>query len=75
MNLSVEIPEGKSILIKVADIELTVKGTGHYDDSYSINLSNLTVEQRNAIKEILIFAEPGVAGVSGEFKIHWMSFN
>ena len=75
LKFGVKVDEGKTIMIKAANgCEVTVTGTGSYDDSYSLDLTTLTVEQRNAITEILIFAEPGVAGVSGTFEIHWMSF-
>ena len=75
LKFGVKVDEGKTIMIKAANgCEVTVTGTGSYDDSYSLDLTTLSVEQRNAITEILIFAEPGVAGVSGTFEIHWMSF-
>ena len=75
LKFGVKVDEGKTIMIKAANgCEVTVTGTGSYDDSYSLDLTKLSVEQRNAITEILIFAEPGVAGVSGTFEIHWMSF-
>ena len=75
LKFGVKVDEGKTIMIKAANgCEVTVTGTGSYDDSYSLDLTTLSVEQRNAITEILIFAEPGVAGVSGTFEIHWMAF-
>ena len=75
LRFGVKVDEGKTIMIKAANgCEVTVTGTGSYDDSYSLDLTTLSVEQRNAITEILIFAEPGVAGVSGTFEIHWMAF-
>ena len=75
LKFGVLVPEGKSIIVKVANVEVTVVGTGSYDDTYSLDLSNLTVDQRNAIREVLIMAEPGAENVSGTFEIHWMSFN
>ena len=75
LNFGVLVPEGKEIIIKVAHIEVRVTGTGEYDGSYSLDLSSLTVDQRNAIREVLIMAEPGTDNVSGTFEIHWMSFN
>jgi hypothetical protein len=75
LNFGVLVPEGKEIIIKVAHIEVRVTGTGEYDGSYSLDLSGLTVDQRNAIREVLIMAEPGTDNVSGTFEIHWMSFN
>ena len=74
LSFGIEIPVGKSVMIKVAGVELTVEGTGAYDDKNFVDLSTKSVADRNAISEILIFAEPGVAGGSGEFKIHWMKF-
>ena len=75
LNFGVLVPEGKQIIIKVLHVEVVVTGTGEYDGSYSLDLSSLTVDQRNAIREVLIMAEPGVDNVSGTFEIHWMSFN
>ena len=74
LKFGIEIEEGKSVMLKVAGVELVVEGTGAYDDTNFIDLSNVSVADRNAINEILIFAEPGVAGGSGVFKIHWMAF-
>ncbi len=75
LKFGVEVEKDKEIMIKVAGIEERIIGTGAYDDTHSIDLSSLSVEDRNNIKEVLIFAEPGVAGGTGSFKIHWMSFN
>ena len=61
-------------MIKVANKEVTVTGTGKYDDSVSLDISGLSADEKNAIREVLIFAEPGTENVSGTFEIHWMSF-
>ena len=76
IRFGVKVDEGKTIMIKAANgCEVTVTGTGKYDDSYELDLTTLTVAQRNEIKEILIFAEPDTENVSGSFEIHWMSFD
>ena len=75
LSFGIEIPVGKSVMIKVAGVEKTVEGTGAYDDTNFIDISTKSIAERNAINEILIFAEPDVAGVSGEFSIHWMKFD
>lgn len=75
LDFGVLVPEGKKITVKVAnDYEVEVVGTGKYDDSYSIDISTMSVTDRNNLSEILIFAEPTLTGVSGTFEIHWMSF-
>ena len=75
LDFGVLVPEGKKIMVKVANgYEVEVVGTGKYDDSYSIDISTMSVTDRNDLSEILIFAEPGLTGVSGTFEIHWMSF-
>ena len=40
MKFGIEIPEGKSVMVKVAGIEETVEGTGAYDDTHFIDLSS-----------------------------------
>ena len=75
LRFGVEVAEGKTILIKAANsCEVTVTGTGMYDDSYSLDLSSLSETRRDEITQITIFAEPGKTDVSGTFEIHWMSF-
>ena len=44
ITFGVKVPEGKEIIIKVANIEVRVTGTGEYDGSYSLDLSSLTVD-------------------------------
>ena len=75
IEFGVKVESGKSILVKAGGKEVTVEGTGEYDGSHFLDLSELTVEERNNIKEVLIFAEPGTANVSGSFEIHWMKFS
>ena len=75
IEFGVKVEKGKSILIKAGGKEVRVEGTGDYDGSQYLDLSELSVEERNNIKEILIFAEPGTANVSGSFEIHWMKFS
>ena len=74
LKFGVLVPEGKTIMIKVANKEVTVTGTGKYDDSVYLDISGLSADEKNAIREVIIFAEPGTENVSGTFEIHWMSF-
>ena len=75
IDFGVKVAAGKQIMVKAGGKEAWVTGTGEYDGTCSLDLSELSVADRNNIKEVLIFAEPGVAGVSGSFEIHWMAFN
>ena len=75
IDFGVKVDEGKQIMVKAGGKEAWITGTGAYDGTCSLDLSELSVADRNNIKEVLIFAEPGVAGVSGTFEIHWMAFN
>ena len=62
-------------MVKVAPgCEITITGTGEYDGTCSLDISKLSEDQRDSIREVLIFAEPGTANCSGTFEIHWMSF-
>lgn len=75
IDFGVKVAAGKQIMVKAGGKEAWITGTGEYDGTCSLDLSELSVADRNNIKEVLIFAEPGVAGVAGSFEIHWMAFN
>lgn len=71
-------PEGVVLKIKVegdgVGKEMDYTGTGAYE-GFEFDLSDLSVEQRNKIYKVIIFAAPGNnEAVSGSFEIHWMSF-
>ena len=71
-------PEGVVLKIKVegdgVGKEMDYTGTGAYE-GFEFDLSDLSVEQRNKIYKVIIFAAPGNSeAVSGSFEIHWMSF-
>lgn len=71
-------PEGVVLKIKVegdgVGKEMDYTGTGAYE-GFEFDLSSLSVEQRNKIYKVIIFAAPGNSeAVSGSFEIHWMSF-
>jgi hypothetical protein len=63
---------GKQILLKVEGTgvakEVWHTFTGN-EDTIIMNLGNLSAAQRDAIKMVLVFAEPGLAAASGEFTI------
>ncbi|MDZ4195820.1 MAG: hypothetical protein U1C51_01070, partial [Candidatus Izemoplasmatales bacterium] len=64
---------GKQIILKVEgpgvgkDIWFTLTGD---KDVVVLDISTLSVVQRDAIKMVLVFAEPGVDVASGSFEIH-----
>ena len=71
-------PEGVVLKIKVegdgVGKEMDYTGTGAYE-GFEFDLSDLSVEQRNKIYKVIIFAAPGNdKDVTGSFEIHWMSF-
>ena len=69
---------GKSILVKLEGVGKNYESEFIFDGSrqtFGLNLfGNLTVEQRKGINRVIIFAEPGVANVSGEFTLHSVTF-
>lgn len=71
--LSVTGTAGKQILLKVEGSgvakEVWHTFTGN-QDTVIMNLGNLSAAQRDAIKMVLVFAEPGLAAASGSFVIH-----
>ena len=78
LKAGLKAPLGVVLKVKVegdgVGKEVDYTGTGAYGD-FSMDLSDLSVEQRNKITKVIIFAAPGNAeAVSGEFEIHWMSF-
>ena len=78
LNAGFLAPEGVVLKVKVEGNgvakEVDYVGTGAYE-GFSMDLSDLTIEQRNNIYKVIIFAAPGNSeAVSGTFEIHWMSF-
>ena len=79
LDFGFEIAEGVNYMIKVEgdgfNKELPCVGTGAYDDKNSLDLTSLTVAQRDAITKVIIFvATDNAEANEGTFKIHWMAF-
>ncbi len=65
---------GQQLLLKAANgFESRVKFDGTKQE-VAVDISSMSDIQKNAIKEILIFGQPGVAGSSGNFVIHDIYF-
>ena len=78
LKFGIEVAEGTKYMVKVQGDgvakELELTGTGAYAMN-TIDLSTLTVDQRNAINQVLIFiAMDKNEANSGTFKIHHIGF-
>ena len=79
VSIGLEFAEGVKYLVKVqsADnkvaVEKEVLGTGQCAETV-LDLSKLTVAERDSLAALYIFAQPGDAA-EGTFKVHWAKFD
>jgi hypothetical protein len=76
INFGIEGAAGTRVLVKAgnaANVEKWVDLDGTVQN-ITMDLSGVSAANLDSLKEILIFATPGVAGTTGTLKIHWMAF-
>lgn len=75
-KFGIEVAQDKEVLVQIGKLSRLIKGNDSGNpQGFELNLSLMNDAELNALKEIVIIAEPGVANVAGSFKIHWMGFD